>query len=225
MATSTGFLTARAVVGVIATILATTLSFATSITYISSPPVSGTGNAAWKRRGKSFLYASIIPSHMGKTHVPKLQIAILLAVGIFAVSCSQTTYNASTYRQTVTTRIEVNTNIPSEVWVSDRAIGTTPITFPFNYEEEVERQVKNANYWQTNPGWAAAVTVLSFGTYLPFSFIPAEPTSQTQPAGKFVNNKLTLRVIAENFEAFEQTIECKGEGKIVLNIGLEPKGP
>ena len=38
MATSTGLLTA-AVVGVIATILATTLSFATPITYISSPPV------------------------------------------------------------------------------------------------------------------------------------------------------------------------------------------
>jgi hypothetical protein len=161
---------------------------------------------------------------MKKIHAPKFQIAILLALGIFAASCSQTTYNASPYRQTVTTRIEVNTNIPSEVWVSGRAIGITPITFPFNYEEEVDRQVKNANYWQTNPGWAAAVTVLSFGVYLPFSFIPAEPTSQTQPAGKFVNNKLTIRVNAENFDTFEQTIECKGEGKMVLNITLQPKG-
>jgi hypothetical protein len=110
------------------------------------------------------------------------------------------------------------------VWASDRIIGTTPITFPFNYEEEVDRQVKNANYWQTNPGFAAAVTVLSFGTYLPFSFIPAEPTSQTQSSGKFVNNKFTLRVAAENFDTSEQTIECKGEGKLVLNIGLQPTG-
>ena len=53
---------------------------------------------------------------------------------------------ASTYRQTVITRIEVNTNTPAKVWVSDRSIGTTPITSPFNYEEEVDRQVKNANY-------------------------------------------------------------------------------
>ena len=162
---------------------------------------------------------------MGKTRALEFQIAVLLALGIFAASCSQTIYNPSAYRQTVTTRIEVNTNIPSEVWVSDRAIGITPITFPFNYEEEVDREVKNANYWQTNPGWAAAVTVLSFGVYLPFSFIPAEPTSQTQPAGKFVNNKFTLRVTAENFDTFEQTIECNGEGKMVLNIGLQPKGP
>jgi hypothetical protein len=162
---------------------------------------------------------------MGKIRAPRFQVLILLAVGISAASCSQTTYNASTYRQTVTTRIEVNTNIPSEVWISDRAIGNTPITFPFNYEEEVDRQVKNANYWQTNPGWAAAVTVLTFGGYLPFSFIPVEPTSQTQPAGKFVNNKLTLRVTAEGFDTFERTIECKGEEKIVLNILLQPKGP
>jgi hypothetical protein len=158
---------------------------------------------------------------MKKTRAPKFQIAILLALGIFAASCSQTTYNASAYRQTVTTRIEVNTNIPSE----DRAIGITTITFPFNFEEEVDRQVKNANYWQTNPGWAAAVTVLSFGIYLPFSFLPAEPTSQTQPTGKFVNNKLTLRATAENFDTFEQTIECKGEERMVLNIVLQPKGP
>jgi hypothetical protein len=162
---------------------------------------------------------------MKKNRASEFHIAILLALGIFAASCSQTTYNPSAYRQTVTTRIEVNTNIPSEVWVSDRAIGITPITFPFNYEEEVDREVKNANYWQTNPGWAAAVTVLSFGIYLPFSFLPAEPTSQTQPTGKFVNNKLTLRVTAENFDTFEQTIECKGEERMVLNIMLQPKGP
>ena len=162
---------------------------------------------------------------MRNTRAPKLQIAILFAFGIMSVSCSQTNYSASTYRQTVTTRIEVNTNTPAEVWASDRIIGTTPITFPFNYEEEVDRQVKNANYWQTNPGFAAAVTVLSFGTYVPFSFIPAEPTSQTQSSGKFVNNKFTLRVAAENFDTSEQTIECKGEGKLVLNIGLQPTGP
>jgi hypothetical protein len=153
----------------------------------------------------------------------KLEILTLAVFACMATNCSQTTYNASTYRQTVTTRIEINTNIPSEVWVGDRPVGKTPITFPFNYEEEVDRQVRNANYWETNPGWAAAVTVLSFGTYLPFSFIPAEPTSQTRPAGKFVNNKVALRVMAENFEPFEQTIECKGESKIVLNIGLQQR--
>jgi hypothetical protein len=36
---------------------------------------------------------------------------------------------------------------------------------------------------------------------------------------------LTLRVTAENFDTFEQTIECKGEERMVLNIMLQPKGP
>jgi hypothetical protein len=94
---------------------------------------------------------------------PKFQITILIVFGFLAASCSQTTYKASTYRQTVTTQLEITTNVPAEVRLLDRTIGTTPVASPFNYEEEVDRQVKTANYWETNPGTAAALTVLSFG--------------------------------------------------------------
>jgi hypothetical protein len=147
----------------------------------------------------------------------------LLVSAFIGIGCSQATQSASTYRQTVTTRIEINTNVPSTVWANDRSVGTTPLTFPFNYEEEVDRTVRNATYWETNPGWAAAVTVMSFGFYLPFSMIPAEATSQTRPAGRFVGHKVTIRLTAEDYEPFEQTLECKGEGKIILNVALKPK--
>lgn len=150
-------------------------------------------------------------------------ILIIAVLGFLSAGCAQTTYKASTYRQTVTTQIEIIANVPSEVRLADRTVGTTPVSFPFNYEEEVDRQVKTANYWETNPGGAAALTVLSFGFYLPFSFIPAEPTSEARPAGRFVNNKLTLRLSADGFEPLEHTVEVKGEGKIVLNLSLKPK--
>jgi hypothetical protein len=129
-----------------------------------------------------------------------LQGLAMLAWVFSNASCSQTTYNAASYRQTVTTYVEIVTNVPAEVRVADRVIGTTPVSFPFNYEEEVDRSVKTANYWETNPGTAAALTVLSFGAYLPFSFIPAEPTSKARPAGRFVNNTATLRLSADGFE-------------------------
>lgn len=151
------------------------------------------------------------------------RILIILAFGFLNASCAQTTYKASTYRQTVTTQIEIKANVPSEVRVSDRVIGITPLSFPFNYEEEVDRQVRTANYWETNPGAAAAITVLSFGTYLPFSLIPAEPTSESRPAGIFVNTALALRLSADGFEPLEHAVECKGEPKIVLNLSLKPK--
>jgi hypothetical protein len=151
-------------------------------------------------------------------------VVAVVAFGSVNTSCAQTTYKAATYRQTVTTYLELTTNIPAEVRVSDRVIGTTPVSFPFNYEEEVDRQVTTANYWETNPGTAAALTVLSFGTYLPFSFIPAEPTSEAKPAGKFVNNQITLRLSADGYEPLEQTVEVKGEGKLVLNFALKPAG-
>jgi hypothetical protein len=122
----------------------------------------------------------------------------------------------------VTTYLEITTNIPAEVRVADRVVGTTPISFPVNYEQEVDRQVTTANYWETNPGAAAALTVLSLGTYLPFSFIPAEPTSQAQPAGKFFNNGITLRLSADGHESLEHSIELKGEPKVIVNLSLKP---
>ncbi len=155
-----------------------------------------------------------------------MRVPLILGVllpAILTAACSQTTYKASSYRQTVTTQIEIATNIPAEVRLPDRVVGTTPVVFPFNYEEEVDRQVKTANYWETNPGTAAALTVLSLGLYLPFSVIPAEPTSESRPAGRFVNNTLTLRLSADGFEPLEHILEGKGEGKIVLNLSLKPK--
>ena len=141
--------------------------------------------------------------------------------GLLCASCASTTYQGAAYRQTVTTYLEVTSNVPAEVRVGDRVIGITPVSFPYNYEEEVNRQVTTANYWETNPGTAAALTVLSFGTYLPFSFIPAEPTSEARPAGKFINNRVTLRSSAEGYEPLEHFVELQGEAKKALNLVLE----
>ena len=153
-----------------------------------------------------------------------IPLSIALTTLLVAGGCSQTTYKASTYKRTVTTQIEIVTDVPSEVWVSNQSMGITPLTFPFSYEEEVDRQEGTANYWETNPGTAGALTVLSFGLYLPFSFIPAEPTSESRPAGKYIDSKVTLRLEAEGYEPLEHTVECKGEPKIDLNFSLNPTG-
>jgi hypothetical protein len=153
-----------------------------------------------------------------------VSLGMIVAWGLLTASCAQTTYKASTYRRTVTSHIELSTNVPAYVQLGDRTIGTTPVSFPFNYEEEVDRQVTTANYWETNPGTAAALSVLSFGFYVPFSFIPAEPTSEARPAGRFVNNSVTFQLSADGYEPLEYIMEAKGEEKIVLNLSLKPKG-
>jgi hypothetical protein len=162
---------------------------------------------------------------MPTSQIARLRVLIIAGLPLLSASCAQTTYKASTYRRTVTTQIEIKANVPSEVRLRDRAVGHTPVSFPFNYEEEVDRQVTTANYWETNPGTAAALTVLSFGFYLPFSFIPAEPTSEAPPAERFINNTLTLRLSADGYEPLEHTLEGKGEPKIILNLSLKPKHP
>ena len=142
-----------------------------------------------------------------------------------ALGCSQTTYRGSTFQRTVTTNVEIHTNVPAQIWIADRNVGTTPLSFPFTYEEEVSRNVKTANYWETNPGAAAALSVLSFGVYVPFSFIPADPTSESHPTGKYINNRLSLRLVAEGYAPLEYEVECKGEPIKELNLSLAPKEP
>ena len=43
---------------------------------------------------------------------------ITFLVVFFAAGCSQTTYKAATYRQTVTTYVELTTNVPAQVWIT-----------------------------------------------------------------------------------------------------------
>ena len=151
---------------------------------------------------------------------PLLTFVLSLTLG---AGCAPVAYKASAYMRTATTIVEVNSNVPSEVWVSGQKMGTTPLTFPFSYEEEVERNVRTATYWETNPGIAAAVTVLSFGVYLPFSAIPAEATSEFRPTGAYAKNKLALKLIAEGYEPLDHFVEVKGEPKIELNLMLKKK--
>ena len=155
-------------------------------------------------------------------HVNRYVLTNLLVV-CFAAGCSQTTYKAAIFRQTVTTNVEIMSNIPAQVWISDRNVGTTPLSFPFSYEEEVDRNVKTSNYWETNPGAAAALSVLSFGTYIPFSFIPVEQESKTRPAGKYFDNKLSLRVVAEGYEPLDYVVECNGDREKKVALTLDPK--
>lgn len=143
---------------------------------------------------------------------------------IVTSGCSQTAQVASQYQRAVTTVVEINADVPSQVWISNRRLGVTPITFPFTYQEDVENMVRNANYWETNPGTAAALSVLSLGFYIPFSFIPAEQTAEARPTQKFSGNQLSLRLVTEGYEPLTHVVELRGEPKISLNFSL-PKGP
>jgi hypothetical protein len=147
-------------------------------------------------------------------------LTLMLALTV-VVGCASVAQRASTYMRTATTIIEVNSNVPSEVWVSDQKMGTTPLTFPFSYEEEVERQVKMATYWETNPGIAAAVTVLSLGFYLPFSAIPVEAQSGFRPTGTYAKNKLVLRLTSESCESLGHSVDLNGEPRVEVNLTLK----
>jgi hypothetical protein len=150
-------------------------------------------------------------------------LTLVLALAM-AAGCASVAHKASTYTRTATTIVEVTSNVPSDVWMANQKIGTTPVSFAFSYEEEVERQVKTATYWETNPGIAAAVTVLSLGVYLPFSAIPVEAQSEFRPTGTYVKNKLFLRLTSESYESLDHSVDLKGEPRVEVNLTLKKAG-
>ena len=146
---------------------------------------------------------------------------LVLGFALLQSGCAQNTIKAA-YRQTVTTMIGVEADPPAQVSIGERIVGITPVTFPYNYEEEVDRNVKHVTYWESNPGWAAFLTVVSFGAYLPFSAIPAEETSQSRPSGQFVGNSVILRLTADGHEPLDHVFELKGEKQVQLKLSLKP---
>jgi len=100
-----------------------------------------------KRGSVSGLSSSSIETVLVRSNLQRA----VLPLALLGISCAATTYNAMTYRQAVITQLEIRANVPAEARARDR-VGTSPVSFPFKDEEEVNRQVKTTNYWEANPG-------------------------------------------------------------------------
>jgi len=121
--------------------------------------------------------------------------------------------------------IAVNSNVPARVWFSDRFVGTTPGSWPYTYEEQVDLVAGTANYWETNPEKAAALSVLSMGVYVPFSGIAAEQTGESHPTGRYLHNELTVKLEQDGYATVERVIACKGEPQVDVVLSLQRAEP
>jgi hypothetical protein len=155
-------------------------------------------------------------------NLSRLATGIIVWISIGAVfGCSQVPYKASTYARSVTTMIAVESNVPAKVWFSDRLVGTAPGAWPYTYQEEVDLVAGTANYWETNPEKAAALSVLSMGLYVPFSGIAAERTGESKPTGRYLNNELTVKLERDGYETVERIIACRGEPQVQVGLSLK----
>jgi len=145
-----------------------------------------------------------------------LFVAILLVGG-----CATDWQKDRSHFKTVQTELRVESQTEGKVFVDNRYVGTTPLKVPLEYQQQVDKKVRNVSYWETNPGTALLLTVGSLGLYLPFSAIPVETQSEYSAQDVFKNNVFSVKVEAEGCEQWQESVTCQGENTIVLKPVLQ----
>ncbi|HUN57041.1 MAG TPA: hypothetical protein VMU41_02925 [Candidatus Binataceae bacterium] len=150
--------------------------------------------------------------------------AALLGSLLLLNACSVQEPVQHTYYRTAQTEVTLDSLPSGNVSIGNRFVGSTPLKFPLDYEQEVEEQTTKVTLWQTQPGLALFITVISLGLYLPFSAIPVATQSTETPLDRYQNNQFLIAVDAPGYERWTHQILANGEPGLELHAQLTKKG-
>jgi hypothetical protein len=159
-------------------------------------------------------------------HVPvarRITVGVTVGSLLFLTACSTQAPEVSPYYRTAQTQLTVNSIPSGMVNLDNRYVGVTPVTFPIDYEQEVQQQTKNVTYWETHPGLSLFLTIASLGVYLPFSMIPVDTETSHVPLENYQKNRFLITVDSAGFEQWKQELVARGEKTLQLNAQLEKK--
>jgi hypothetical protein len=155
---------------------------------------------------------------------PRRSSAAILAF-LFLSACSAQEPVQHTYYRTAQTEVSLDSLPSGNVSIGNRLVGSTPLKFPLDYEQEVEEQTTTVTLWQTQPGLALFITVISLGLYLPFSAIPVATQSTQTPLDRYQNNQFLIAVDAPDYERWTHQVVATGEPGLELHAQLIKKPP
>lgn len=118
----------------------------------------------------------------------------------------------------VQTDLRVESTPPGRIYLNQVDKGETPATLPLLYEQEVKKKTRKVSYWISQPGWAFLITIASLGFYLPFSPIPVDIESTTQPTQVFRGNHFALRATLDGYPDWAEDIDVHGEKEVLRRI-------
>lgn len=153
---------------------------------------------------------------------PLKLLLIVAAVALFANGCTTAWKEEPPLYRIAQTHLSVTSSPPGKLYIDDMPIGVTPIATYLNCEEEMTRRTRNVSYWQTEPGYSTLITVLSLGLYLPFSAIPADSETATTPTGSYKTKAFRLRVEADGYTSWQETVRCTGQKDVAFSSALAP---
>ena len=139
----------------------------------------------------------------------------------FANGCSTSQPETNSYFKTAQTELIVHSDPPAKAYVNNREIGFTPLNFRLEYEQQVDNVTTKVTYWDTQPGIALLLSIMSLGLYLPFSFIPVDSQTSVVPQHSFRSNHFQLTIEATGYEQWSQEVVTQGEPAISIDAQLK----
>jgi hypothetical protein len=146
-----------------------------------------------------------------------------MAVLLILSGCATQPPEQSSYFRTRQTQLILNSAPQGTVNIDNRYVGVTPMSYPLQYEQQVERDTTNVTLWQTEPGLALFLTIASLGLYLPFSAIPADTQTSLVPQDVYRHNDFQITVDAPGYAQWKQDLAPKGEQALELQAQLVKK--
>ena len=145
---------------------------------------------------------------------------LLASLTTYVAGCKTGWHNTGSFSRTTETRLVLRSTPSGSVYLNNRYFGETPLTLDLQYQQRVEKKTRAVSYWHTQPGWSLFVSILSLGTYLPFSAIPVDTDTAIRPLDKFEDNLFVLEVRSDHHVAWRQKVQCSGQEEIVLEREL-----
>lgn len=147
-----------------------------------------------------------------------------IAAGLLLLSaCSTQTVDQGSYYRTEQTQLSLQSSPSGSVNIDNRYVGVTPLLYPLQYEQEVVRSTKKVTLWDTQPGLAMFLTLISLGVYLPFSAIPVDSETTLEPQEVYRNNHFEITLQAPGYEQWKHELDLKGEKTQELQAQLVRK--
>jgi hypothetical protein len=132
--------------------------------------------------------------------------------------CATPWQDSGVFYKAVQTDLRVESTPPGRIYLNKVDKGETPATLPLLYEQEVKKKTRKVSYWISQPGLAFLITIASLGIYLPFSPIPVDIESITEPTQVFRGNHFELRATVDAYPGWEEDIDVQGEKEVLRRI-------
>ena len=145
------------------------------------------------------------------------KIATVLVISSFIFSSCTSWRTEPSFYRTVQTNLQLESNHFAAVKVNENKVTPKDGSIPVQYQREITKTVRKVTHWKTKPITTLVFVLLSFGTYLPFSFIPVDIDTKTIPTNDFKNNEIKLEVTDEKGNTWSQEIVLQGEKSLTVS--------